>query len=130
MEGAAALAQLGELRRLARAQRRALRTGQVERFTALLAERQVLIEALGGTGPAASGEAPPGWAADLPVAAYEESRAVLEEIVGGDRESAQTLGGRLEALRGELGRVRQGRRAQAGYRRPTGPAAGRVDRAG
>ncbi len=101
------LADLRRLRELQLAQARALAEADLERLAVLDAERRVLQARI------VPGDAPPLGSADL-----AEVRALVDVLRRDQEELAQRAAAARDALRGELGSLRAGRSALAGYRPP------------
>lgn len=99
------LAELRRLRELQLAQAEALATADLERLSLLDGERRRLQVRI------VPGDAPPLTDADL-----AEARALVELVRRDQVELAQRAAAARDAVRGELGRLRAGRSALAGYR--------------
>jgi hypothetical protein len=101
------LAELRRLRELQVAQADALATADLERLSLLDGERRRLQARI------QPGDAPPLTGADL-----AEARALVDLLRRDQEELAQRAAAARDAMRGELGSLRAGRSALAGYRPP------------
>jgi hypothetical protein len=128
---AAKLEILCEILSLARAQRDALADDRLDRFDALLDERQTLIERL--TLLAEDGDLPDNM---IPFTGHSDAvtqdalalDVVITGIVGQDRANEAALAERLSAIREQFPALETGRRAAAGYRIAANAGASFVDR--
>ena len=128
---AAKLELLCEILALARAQRDALAEDELDRFDALLAERDALIERLALL--AEDAELPENMISFTghSDAAVQDALAldvVITGIVAQDRANEEALAERMAAIRGQFPALETGRRAAAGYRLPATAGASFIDR--
>lgn len=111
---------LREIFDLARRQRVSLERDEIEEVVALMAEREAVLEQLQQLAEEAAD--PPSNVVALPGAedhARQDAIAldtVIRGILEHDRGNEALLLEKMQAIREELPRIRQGRRASAGYR--------------